>query len=469
MNDIRKEIQDLRQKLQNPRALKKLNKDDDGNRVSKRELRQELKQNRREVAQRERAIVSRIIQQAKVIFTTCIGAASYLLKNNNNNNNNNDYDSSRFDLVIVDEAAQSLEAAIWIPILQSTKCILAGDHCQLPPTIKSKVAARGGLNLTLFEKIIKDERFESVVSLLNIQYRMNDRISSWASKNMYQSLLLSDESVAEHTLLDLLPNDQTTTTTTAATASTSLTIEDLPVLLLVDTSDLYMYEDVTICENTTTTSSAVNASHRNLNEAEIVLQHAVYLVRHGIPAEAIGIITPYNGQLELLREIFHTVITSDLQYSSGNSSSHLPAFRGRMLEGIEIKTIDGFQGGEKECIIISLVRSNESHTVGFLAESRRLNVAITRAKRQCVVVCDTSTCSTDQFIKTFIEHAEEVGEVIPADLYLDQYRSITVPTSRQGNSKKDTEQDEEKESEKKATTSSKGSKKNSSSTKKKGK
>lgn len=374
-------MQSLRSKLSQPRTRTKEPQ------MSRQEIRSELKQVKKEAIAREKAIVGKLIQNATVILGTCVGASSYLLR------------EKEFDLVIVDEAAQSLEAACWIPILKASRCVLAGDHCQLPPTIKSKEAEKGGLNQTLFEKLILDARFGTVVKLLNTQYRMNDLISSWASVNMYNGHVLSDSSVANHTLIDLLPSQFKPSALTEEEL-----LEDYPVMLLIDTSSTCMYEDAQDSE-----------SHRNVNEANIIMQHAAYLVQHGIKPCDIGVITPYNGQLELLRDMFRTYA------DSGNSSSSASKVN---FDGIEIKTIDGFQGGEKECILISLVRSNEGKKVGFLGEKRRINVAITRAKRHVAVVCDSETCSSDKFIKTLLTHIEDNGQVMPVEMYLDQHNSI---------------------------------------------
>jgi ATP-dependent RNA/DNA helicase IGHMBP2 len=378
-------MQELRSKLQNPRSFKSKT---DSTKMNRREIRSELKAIKKEAIVREKAVVERLIRNASIVFATCVGTSSHLLKD------------LQFDLVVVDEAAQALEAACWIPIMKSSKCVLAGDHCQLPPTIKSKSAEEGGLNMTLFEKIIKDNRFANIVKLLNVQYRMNDVISRWASKNMYNNHVLSATSVMNHTIFDLLPNSN---------RNDCGEDPENAVMLMIDTSDCYMFED-----------SSDGTSHRNINEADIVLQHVVYLLQSGIRPSDIGVITPYNGQLELLRDLFMTTANGDPDGTmKAIHSNILP-----QLAGVDIKTIDGFQGGEKECIIISLVRSNESHTVGFLGENRRINVAVTRAKRQVTIVCDSSTCSTNSFIKTLIDHIEEQGAVIPADVYMDQHAHV---------------------------------------------
>jgi ATP-dependent RNA/DNA helicase IGHMBP2 len=389
-------------------------------------LRSELKSIQKEVVQREKIITQGIIKNAKIVFATCVGAASYLLRNNTGDTNSSAYP---FDYAIIDEAAQGLEASCWIPIQLSRKTILAGDHCQLPPTIKSKEAEQGGLSITLFEKIITDARFNKISNLLNIQYRMNDLINSWASENMYEGKVISHESVKDHTLKDLLPGEKKEEIIVENELGEEEEEENsIPVLMMIDTSNAYMYEDdKNTSDGKPSQSQKKSTSHRNQNEAELILQQALYLVRKGIKPSDIGIITPYNGQLELLKEIFAPYFSNYVapSSSSSNSSSHTSSSSVKLnLDGLDIKTIDGFQGGEKECILITFVRSNESKNVGFLGENRRINVAITRAKRHLTIVCDSETCRTDSFIATLIEHMEDNGEIIPAEFYLTEFLMI---------------------------------------------
>lgn len=358
---------------------------------SRKEMKVELKEARKEVVRREKEVVRRILSHSQVILSTCVGAASSLL------------DEMEFDLVVVDEAAQGLEAACWIPILRGKKVILAGDHCQLPPTVKSPVAARRGLSRTLFERIIQDSRFASLCCLLNVQYRMNDQISQWASREMYEGAVTSAPAVAEHSLQDYLLDGNT-----LSSSSTNLSIEEqFPVLLMVDTSGCIMYEGEE--------DGGGKVSHSNQNEAQIVLLHVLHLISCGVKPSDIGVITPYNGQLEVLRGLFHQVDCVKMRQACPSSKAWQTI---DSLEGLEIKTIDGFQGGEKECIILSLVRSNPRREVGFLGDNRRINVAVTRAKRHLALICDSETCSTNSFIKTLVDHVEEHGLVIGAEDFL---------------------------------------------------
>lgn len=361
-------------------------------------MRSELKQIRKEANQREKSVVQQILSNAQIVFSTCVGAATSLIR------------EMEFDVTIIDEAAQGIEAACWIPIMRSRKVVLAGDHCQLPPTIKSAVAAQGGLQITLFERIITNLHFQSFCKLLKIQYRMNDIINQWASNQMYEGQLISDSSVANHTIEDIVSADQNKTTLP-------------PVALMIDTSGEYMYEEELSSEN----GKSSHASHRNVHEAYLTLQHCLYLMNLGVSPESIGVITPYNGQLEILKQLFEL-------YGNIHNMNRMSL--------VELKTIDGFQGGEKECILISFVRSNEKRNVGFLSERRRMNVAVTRAKRHLAIIGDSSTCGCDDFIHSLINHVEQFGEIIPPSAYSEYYfppiseNLINIPRSINTNSTK---------------------------------
>ena len=433
VTDVRKEIDELRSKLYQKRdSKKKKDKDSDISPYERRkELRSQLKAVQKEAVQREKLIVQGIVKNSKIVFATCVGAASRLLTQLPvNSDSSHNYP---FDYAIIDEAAQGLEASCWIPIQLSKRVILAGDHCQLPPTIKCKEAETGGLSVTLFEKIITDSRFNKISTLLNIQYRMNDLINSWASQNMYQGNVSSDESVKDHTLRDILPAAVSISKPQAIQENHENADEDeddpnnIPVLMMIDTSNAFMYEDDKASDSTSTSQSVKKKtmSHRNQNEAELILQQTLFLVRKGIKPTDIGIITPYNGQLELLKEVFAPYFSNYVPPTTSTQNNTNPSSKKNVnLDGLDIKTIDGFQGGEKECILITFVRSNEQKNVGFLGENRRINVAITRAKRHLTIVCDAETCRSDAFISTLIDHIEDNGEIIPAEFYLSEFLLI---------------------------------------------
>ncbi|CAO2822194.1 unnamed protein product [Amaranthus hypochondriacus] len=346
-NDIRKEIKALNAKL--------LKTKDKG---TKREIMKELRSLSKEERKRQQLAVTDVIKNADVILTTLTGALTKKL------------DKTTFDLVIIDEAAQALEIACWIALLKGTRCILAGDHLQLPPTIQSVEAEKKGLGRTLFERLA-DLYGDDIMSMLTVQYRMHKLIMDWSSKELYDSKIEAHSCVAAHMLYDLEGVKKTTATE--------------PTLLLVDIAGCDMEE-----------KKDEEDSTLNDGEAEVAIAHAKRLVESGVQASNIGIITPYNAQVVALKMLKSNV---------------------DKLKDLEISTVDGFQGREKEAIIISMVRSNSKKEVGFLSDRRRMNVAVTRARRQCCLICDTETVSSDQFLKRLIEYFEEHGEYLSASEY----------------------------------------------------
>lgn len=227
--------------------------------------------------------------------------------------------------------------------------------------------ASQGLGQTLFERL--QAKFGSSVSaMLTVQYRMNRGIMQWPSHQLYQDLLTAHPSVAPHTLQDL--------------PGFSASADDVPVLLMVDTAGCDMEEQ----------AEEDGDSKRNEGEAKVVMAHIQRLLDAGLPGEHIGVITPYNGQVAMLREL-----------------------RGDREAAVEISSVDGFQGREKEAIIISMVRSNDKGEVGFLSDKRRMNVAFTRARRHCAVICDSETVSKDAFLASLVAYMEEHGAYVSAE------------------------------------------------------
>ncbi|XP_007171177.2 DNA-binding protein SMUBP-2 [Balaenoptera acutorostrata] len=326
-------------------------------------FRNEIKLLRKELKEREEAAMLESLVAANVVLATNTGASSdgplKLLPD------------GHFDMVVIDECAQALEASCWIPLLKARKCVLAGDHKQLPPTIISHKAAQAGLSLSLMERLAEGHGARSV-RMLGVQYRMHRAIARWASEALYQGQLTTHPSVAGHLLRDL-PG-------VAATEETGVP------LLLVDTAGCGLFE----------LEDEDEQSKGNPGEVRLVSLHVQALVDAGVQAGDIAIITPYNLQVDLLRE----------------SLTH------RHPE-LEIKSVDGFQGREKEAVILSFVRSNRKGEVGFLAENRRINVAVTRARRHVAVVCDSRTVNSHAFLKTLVDYFTEHGEVRTAFEYLD--------------------------------------------------
>ncbi|KAM7109002.1 DNA-binding protein SMUBP-2 [Ciconia maguari] len=323
----------------------------------------EVKALRKELKEREETAMAAALTHASVVLATNTGASSdgplKLLPENH------------FDLVVIDECAQALEASCWIPLLKAPKCILAGDHKQLPPTIISHKAAAEGLSLSLMERLI--ERYgEKIVKMLTVQYRMHQAIMQWASSEMYSGRLTAHPSVAQHLLKDL-PGVTSTEETT------------IP-LLLIDTAGCGLFELEVEDEQ----------SKGNPGEVQLAGLHIQALVEAGVKAQDIAVVAPYNLQVDMLRE-------------------HLC----HRYPELEIKSVDGFQGREKEAVILSFVRSNRKGEVGFLAEDRRINVAVTRARRHVAVICDTRTVSNQAFLKRLVEYFSQHGEVRTAFEYLN--------------------------------------------------
>jgi len=294
----------------------------------------------------ERDILSDLLEKAQVITATLVGA------------NNPAIRDLRFDTVVIDEAGQALEPACWIPILKAKRLILAGDPCQLPPTIKSATAARDGLNTTLLEKNIL--LHPEAVTLLEEQYRMHETIMSYPSHTFYESRLRAHASVARHLLF-----------------------EEDSALTFIDTAGCG-YEE-----------RREDAGLTNPEEAAFLLRHAAGLVTAlesrystwNFPTMAI--ISPYRLQVQLLRELM----------------PHSPELQ-RYAHKITVNTIDSFQGQERDIVYIGLTRSNPDSRIGFLSEIRRMNVAMTRARKKLVVIGDSATLARTPFYAGFIDYAE---------------------------------------------------------------
>ncbi|HUY32709.1 MAG TPA: AAA domain-containing protein [Pirellulales bacterium] len=295
----------------------------------------------------EKQAVSQILDTASVVCATTTGLDDELMG------------ERRFDLAVIDEACQSTEPGSWIPLLRADRVVLAGDHCQLPPTVLSGDAAAQGFGVSLFERLM--ERFGGETSRrLSVQYRMHAAIMDFSSREFYEAALSADPAVAAHRLADL-----------PGVASCPLT--DTPVEF-VDTAGAGYDEE----------TEPDGESRFNPQEAEWVARRVEALLDRGVPAEAIAVIAPYAAQVRLLRE--------------------------RLSQpGLEVDSVDGFQGREKEAIVISLVRSNAAGEIGFLSDVRRMNVALTRARRKLIVIGDSATLSSDAFYRRLLDYFEELG------------------------------------------------------------
>ncbi len=263
----------------------------------------------------------------------------------------------RFDRVIVDEACQATEPGTWPPLLFAEAVVLAGDHQQLSATIVSPEAQAQGLGLSLFERLIA--RYGNRISRqLNVQYRMHAEIMAFSNQEFYQGSLVAADAVKGHRLSDL---------GLAATL-------DAPVTF-IDTAGAGYQDQL----------EPDGESRLNPDEAHVVVKLVNQLLEAGLPARDVGIITPYAAQVRLLRGL-------------------LP------FSDLEVDTVDGFQGREKEAIVISLVRANDDGELGFLTELRRTNVALTRARRKLVVIGDSATLASHPFYRRMLEHFEKNSE-----------------------------------------------------------
>lgn len=266
-----------------------------------------------------------------------------------------------FDRVFVDEAGQATEASTWRAAVRGTRLVLAGDHRQLPPTVKSPAAQDAGLGMSLFERMMKQA--PEAGARLNRQYRMHAEIMHFPSASMYDGTLEAAPEVAEHRLVDLDGIQACEATETP--------------FRWVDTAGAGFDE---------TAPDGEGPGWLNAREAELVARVVQEWLDAGLPAAGIGIITPYAAQAQLLEDQLQAL-------------------------GVEIDTVDGFQGREKEAIAISLVRSNPEAKVGFLAEHRRMNVALTRARRSLLVVGDGATLGGDPYFGQLLTFAQEAGRL----------------------------------------------------------
>jgi superfamily I DNA and/or RNA helicase len=265
----------------------------------------------------------------------------------------------RFGLAVIDEACQSTEPGCWIPVLRADRVVLAGDHCQLPPTVLSTQAAREGLATSLLERLVTHYG-DSVTKQLDVQYRMHTHIMQFSSQQFYNGKLEADESVASHLLHDL-----------PGVEPSPLTAE--PVTF-IDTAGADWNEEL----------DPNGESKQNSKEGEFVLRKVRELEAAGLSSRDIAVIAPYAAQVRWLRE----------QWDA---------------DDLEIDTVDGFQGREKEAVLISCVRSNSTGEIGFLADTRRMNVALTRARRKLIVVGDSATLGGHDFYAALLSHFEAIG------------------------------------------------------------
>jgi len=313
---------------------------------AKQDMRREARRLKGDARMLERQAVKTVLDRADVVCATTTFNEDLL-------------GDLRFGLVVIDEACQSTEPGCWIPVLRAERIVLAGDHCQLPPTVLSKPAARAGLATSLLERLV-GHYGDSVTRQLDVQYRMHTQIMQFSSQQFYDDTLEAHETVASHLLHDL-----------PVIEPSLLTID--PVTF-IDTAGADWHEEL----------EPNGESKRNPKEGAFVLRKVRQLQEAGLSPRDMAVIAPYSAQVRWLRE----------QWDA---------------DDLEIDTVDGFQGREKEAVLISCVRSNATGEIGFLADTRRMNVALTRARRKLIVVGDSATLGGHDFYAAMLSYFESIG------------------------------------------------------------
>lgn len=314
-------------------------------RLEKQSLLDEAKELSSWANQLEERLIEQILDSAQVITCTLVGAAHPVLEHR------------KFRTAVIDEAAQALEPATWIPVSKASRVVLTGDPFQLPPTVKSQEAQRRGFDVTLMEKAL--QRFPEV-ALLNVQYRMHETIMGFSNRHFYQDQLSAAPEVRQHTL----------------------PAGDKRPLVFIDTAGCGFEEQV----------NPAFQSRYNPDEFRVLREHLYHLADAFVEKEfpSVAVISPYREQVTHMQE-------------------HLAEDPTLSKFDIDVNTIDGFQGQEKDVVYISLVRSNGKGEIGFLQDYRRMNVAMTRARKQLIVVGDSATICRSPFYLAFLEYCEKQG------------------------------------------------------------
>ncbi len=309
-------------------------------------LRDEAKQMIAEARKLEDLITERLLNSTRIVCATLTGLDQDVLR------------EQQFDWCIVDEASQATEAAAWVPLQISSKLVLAGDPFQLPPTIISPEAEARGFGVSLMERLMKNYGNE-ISSLLSVQYRMHSEIMEFSSREFYGNFLTASQENAAHLLSGLdhvIPGELT----------------NCPIHF-IDTAGANFEES----------EELEGESRLNIKEAQLSQKYVQILLDSGVHPAGIGVITPYSAQVRYLRDL---IKNSD----------------------IEIDSVDGFQGREKEAIIFSMVRSNHESKIGFLGDTRRMNVAMTRARRKLIVIGDSATITVNPFYDRMVTYFESI-------------------------------------------------------------
>ncbi|EQL32015.1 hypothetical protein BDFG_05737 [Blastomyces dermatitidis ATCC 26199] len=387
VKDVRKDIETKQASIRKTRSGRE-----------RREIYRDLKELRKEFRERESKCVGNLVTESKVVLATLHGAGGHQLRN------------QKFDVVIIDEASQALEAQCWVPLLSASKAILAGDHLQLPPTIKSvtskssgtvgngmsasdeisapnadkgnnigqhKATKKATLEMTLFDRLLSLHG-PAIKRMLTTQYRMHEKIMQFPSRELYEAKLIAADAVKLRLLKDLPYEVEESDDTREPLVFYDTQGGDFPERA----------EEPVVAAKQKQISMFVESKSNDL-EAVLVGRHVENLVATGVKPEDIAVVTPYNAQLALLSNMLKD-----------------------KYPGLELGSVDGFQGREKEAVVVSLVRSNPEHEVGFLAEKRRLNVAMTRPKRHLCVCGDSETIRRgSQFLRRWMDFLEENADL----------------------------------------------------------
>ncbi len=339
--------EDARRRLVTKDARGELSRDE------RRALRQEIGALRRDARQHLARLQDAVMARAQVVCVTCAGAASKLLAD------------ARFDLLVIDEATQASDPLMLIALMRAERVVLAGDPCQLPPTVLDPQVAREGLATTAFERV--RGRHPNACVMLVRQHRMHEAIMAFPAVQFYGDALIAADAVRAHTLEDLGVGADP--------------LREGP-LLFIDTAGKGWEE----------LSDEEDPSTSNPLQAERVVAELRRLLSRGLPAVDVGLISPYDAQARLLRQLLAP----------------------ELAQGLEVATVDGFQGREKEAIVVDLVRSNTRGQLGFLADVRRLNVALTRARRFLLVVGDSATLGAHETYGAMLDAVQARGRWISA-------------------------------------------------------
>ena len=291
--------------------------------------------------------MERVIDSATVICSTTTALDSEVLG------------QRQFDLAVVDEACQTTEPGVWVPLQRCRRVVLAGDHCQLPPTVLSSEAAAEGFGISLLERLV-GQYGPGVTRRLQVQYRMHEAIMRFSSEEFYEAALEANPSVRGHLLVDL-----------PGVRPDPLT--QMPIQF-IDTAGAGFDEQ----------QEADGKSHFNPQEGKLVARKVRALLDLGVSPGDVAVIAPYAAHVRWLRD----AVTAP---------------------GLEIDSVDGFQGREKECVVVSLVRSNPEGEIGFLCDVRRMNVALTRARRKLLLIGDSATLGGHLFYQNLFTYLAGLG------------------------------------------------------------